>query len=178
MRTLATASVGGPTPHIPDLAAEFRLAMRQLGAQVSIVAAGTGTSLTGMTVTTLSSLSVDPPAVSVAIAKSASIHPVILATRRFGASGLGAAHVSLADRFAGRDGSKGAERFAVGRWTGLDGGAPSLADAVFALDCRVEHVADWPSHSLILARVAAVRVAPGLGLAYRDGTYGTVEPFD
>jgi flavin reductase (DIM6/NTAB) family NADH-FMN oxidoreductase RutF len=139
------------------------------------VASGTGAALTGMTVTSLVSLSVDPPAVSLAIAKTASIHPVLTATGRFGVSGLGQDHRALADRFAGRDGSKGVERFTAGRWTGLDTGAPTLEDATFALDCAVASLVDWPSHTIVLAHVTGVRLRPAAGLAYRDGRYGRIE---
>lgn len=176
MRNDAASSAGAPTFHVPSLGEDFRRAMRLLGSEVAIVASGTGGALTGMTVTSLASLSVDPPAVSLAVARSASIHPVLTATGRFGVSGLGLAHRALADRFAGRDGSKGAERFTAGRWIGLDGGAPTLEDATFALTCTVASLVDWHSHTIVLAHVNGVRLRPAAGLSYRDGHYGRIEP--
>lgn len=161
-------------PEAAALADRFRLAMRQLGAQVSIVAAGTGESLTGIVVTSLSSLSVAPPAVSVAVARTASVHPVLASTGRFGVSGLTPRHRALADRFAGRDGSKGRERFEGADWIGLASGAPVLADAAFALDCAVEAMIDWHTHSIVIGRVLAASAAGGEGLVYRDGAYGRV----
>lgn len=153
------------------LVADFKQAMRLVGAQVCIVAAGRDDNLTGMTLTSLVSLSLSPPAVTLAVAKSASIHPVLAETRRFGVSGLTCAHAPLADRFAGRDGSKGAERFSMGDWTALESGAPLLADAAFALDCVVDSMVDWRTHSIVVGRVLAIDVRGGESLMYREGGY-------
>ncbi len=173
MRTISSQSGGLATqrPEAGPLEEAFRLAMRQLTSQVSIIAAGSGPDLTGMTVTSVASLSLEPPAISLAVAKSASIHPVLMRSRRFGLSGLAAGHRLLADRFAGRDGSKGAARFTAGAWTGLDGGAPLLEDAVYRLVCEIAETVDWHSHTVVLARVVAAEAEPGKALAYRDGGY-------
>lgn len=150
----------------------FRLAMRQLASQVCIIGSGRGERLTGMTVTSVTSLCVEPPAVSLAVARTASIHPVLAETGRFGLSGLTADHVPLANRFAGRDGSKGTERFSAGRWDGLDTGFPVLDDANFALSCVVDEMIDWHSHSIVVARVVSVRSRVAAGLVYREGGFG------
>ena len=45
--------------------ADFRAAMRQLTGGVSVITVGRGKDITGMTVTSVSSLSVDPPSLIV-----------------------------------------------------------------------------------------------------------------
>ncbi|GGK19491.1 flavin reductase family protein [Salinarimonas ramus] len=165
------------SPHDdPASAHDFKRAMRLHGSQVVIVTAGTGEALTGMTCTSLSSLSVSPPAVTLCVATSASIHPVMAQTRRFGISGLAPHHAWLADRFAGRDGSKGAERFTQGAWEALSSGAPVLKDATFALDCVVDSMIPWRTHAIVVGRVLAIAVAGGESLLHRDGAYAGAVP--
>ena len=71
---------------------------------------------------------------------------------------LGAAHGELAERFAGRGGFKGAERFADGDWVSLVTGAPVLADALAAIDCRVEDIVERHTHAIVIGAVQAVRI--------------------
>ncbi|MFX8016041.1 flavin reductase family protein, partial [Acinetobacter baumannii] len=57
--------------------ADFRGAMRHLTGGVSIITAGRGKDITGMTVTSVTSLSVDPPTLLVSINRDASSFPLI-----------------------------------------------------------------------------------------------------
>ncbi|MDU6670159.1 MAG: flavin reductase, partial [Bradyrhizobium sp.] len=50
-------------PDATALQPDFRSAMRQLVGGVSVITVGRGDEITGMTVSSLSSLSVDPPSV-------------------------------------------------------------------------------------------------------------------
>jgi flavin reductase len=54
-------------------------------------------------------------------------------------------------------------------------GAPVLANAVVALDCRVIEVKAVASHYVIFGAVAAIKVgAPGPALVYHDRAYKRV----
>ena len=64
---------------------------------------------------------------------------------------------TLADRFAGRSGVKGAARFEGADWMTLVTGAPLLGDALAAIDCEVEEVLERHTHAIVIGRVAAVR---------------------
>ena len=68
---------------------------------------------------------------------------------------------SLADRFAGRSGVKGAARFAGSDWMTLVTGAPLLRDALACIDCEVEEVLERHTHAIVIGRVAAVRRGDG-----------------
>src|SRR5215813_13759636 len=92
--------------------AEFRGAMRHLTGGVSIITAGRGRDITGMTVTSVNSLSVEPPTLLVSINRDASSFPLIKRHGAFGVNILNADQLDIADRFAGKGGLKGAERFA------------------------------------------------------------------
>jgi flavin reductase (DIM6/NTAB) family NADH-FMN oxidoreductase RutF len=97
-------------------------------------------------------------------------------TRAFSVNLLGARHRELADRFASRVGERGAARFAVGRWTTLATGSPLLADALTAIDCRVEEILERHTHAIVIGAVAAVqRGETGPALAHWRIRYETLE---
>ena len=57
--------------------ADFRSAMRHLTGGVSVITVGRGSEVSGMTVTSVSSLSVDPPSLIVGINRSSSSWPLL-----------------------------------------------------------------------------------------------------
>jgi flavin reductase (DIM6/NTAB) family NADH-FMN oxidoreductase RutF len=136
----------------------FRSAMRDLAAGVSIITVGEGEERTGMTATSLTSLSVDPPSILVCVNRSSSTWPALESHRHFGVNVLRASHQPIAERFAGKGGAKGSSRYADAEWTTLVTGAPILADALAALDCDVEETLERYSHMIVVGRVRAVRL--------------------
>ena len=91
---------------------DFRNAMRQLTGGVSVITAGRGRDISGMTVTSVSSLSVDPPALIVSINREASSWPLVKRYGFFGVNILTSDQIDIAERFTGKGGLKGADRFA------------------------------------------------------------------
>src|SRR5437016_8558790 len=87
--------------------ADFRIAMRQLTGGVSVITAGRGQDITGMTVTSVASLSADPPSLIVSINRSASSWPLITRDGFFGVNILSADQLDIAERFTGKNGLKG-----------------------------------------------------------------------
>jgi flavin reductase (DIM6/NTAB) family NADH-FMN oxidoreductase RutF len=150
----------------------FRSAMRSLAGGVSVVTVGRGNDLSGMTVTSVSSLSVEPPALIVSINRRSSSWPLLQKHGVFGINILSADHVDVAERFSGIGGLKGAGRFAGAEWISLVSGVPLLADALAAFDCEVEHVVERHSHAIVIGRVLDLRVSPGKpALTYWQGQY-------
>src|SRR6476661_7362851 len=82
----------------------FREAMREVAAGVSIITAGRDAEWAGLTATSVTSLSLDPPTVLVCINRSASIVPFLERYWRFAINFLSAEQLPLAQRFAGGDG--------------------------------------------------------------------------
>lgn len=82
-------------------AAKFRQAMRNLASGVAIVATGVGATRRGLTVSSVTSLCMDPPCLLVGI-KTSETHDAILANGRFGISLLGSEQQDLALHFAGQ----------------------------------------------------------------------------
>ena len=158
-----------------DLTASFRLAMRQLASGVCLVTHGRGAARVGMTATSVSSLSAEPPTLIVCVNKSASLYAQLRRGDAFGVSVLGAQHAEFADRFASRTGLKGAERFAEGDWLETPAGVPVLADALATFECEVEEVIERHSHAILVGRVAEAAPQPSDGaLLYWRGGYDRI----
>jgi len=156
--------------------AAFRSAMRHLAAGVSIVTVGRGKDITGMTVTSLSSLSVDPPTLIVSINRASSSWPLLLRERFFGVNILTSDQIDIAEKFNGKGGLKGAERFAGAQWMTRASGTPLLADALAAIDCEVEDIMERHTHGIVIGRVLDMQLSPrSAALAYWQGQYVAID---
>jgi flavin reductase (DIM6/NTAB) family NADH-FMN oxidoreductase RutF len=176
MSTNANSRLAADIPQVAVSA--FRDAMRQLPGGVSVITAGIGEDRSGMTVISVSSLTIDPPSIVMCVNRQSSTWPLLQRYRAFGVNILGAGQQAVADRLTGRGGLKGPARFADAGWITLVTGVWLLSDALAVLDCEVEEMIDRHSHSLVIGRPRAVRVAEGAaGLVYWRGRYsGTSDP--
>ena len=155
---------------------DFRSAMRRLAGGVSVITAGRGKDISGMTVTSVSSLSVDPPALIVSINREASSWPLVKRYGFFGVNILTSDQIDIAERFTGKGGLKGAARFAGADWTTRTSGVPLLVGALAAIDCEVEDVVERHSHAIVIGRVLDVAVsARTAALAYWQGRYVAID---
>jgi flavin reductase (DIM6/NTAB) family NADH-FMN oxidoreductase RutF len=139
--------------------ANFRLAMREFASGVTIIACGERDSRAGCTATAVASLSVSPPSLVVCLSLSAATLQSLRRNGAFSVNVLGAEHTELAERFSGRGGVNGADRFDLGDWAPLVTGAPVLADALAAMDCLVEDIVERHTHAIIIGAVQAVRTS-------------------
>jgi flavin reductase (DIM6/NTAB) family NADH-FMN oxidoreductase RutF len=156
--------------------ADFRNAMRRLTGGVSVITAGRGRDISGMTVTSVSSLSLEPPALIVSVNRSASSWPLIRRHGLFGVNILNAGQIDVAERFTGKGGLKGAERFAGADWFTRASGVPLLASALAAIECEVEEAIERHSHVIVIGRVLDIRLSPrSAALAYWQGQYLAVD---
>jgi flavin reductase (DIM6/NTAB) family NADH-FMN oxidoreductase RutF len=155
---------------------EFRGAMRHLTGGVSVITAGRGKEISGMTVTSVSSLSVEPASLIVSLNRAASSWPLVKRHGIFGVNILSSDQLEIAERFTGKGGLKGAERFAGAEWTTRASGVPLLVGALAAIDCEVEDVMERHSHAIVIGRVLDVQVSLRTGaLAYWQGRYVAVD---
>jgi flavin reductase (DIM6/NTAB) family NADH-FMN oxidoreductase RutF len=155
---------------------DFRSAMRQLTGGVSVITAGRGRDISGMTVTSVSSFSVDPPALIVSINRESSSWPLVKRYGFFGVNILTSDQLDIAERFTGKGGLKGADRFAGALWMMRASGVPLLVGALAAIDCEVEDVFERHSHAIVIGRVLDVAVsARSAALAYWQGRYVAID---
>jgi flavin reductase (DIM6/NTAB) family NADH-FMN oxidoreductase RutF len=154
----------------------FRGAMRHLAGGVSVITAGRGEDIAGMTVTSVSSLSVDPPTLIVSVNRDASSWPVLKRHGFFGINILAADQLEIAERFSGKGGLKGAERFAGAQWISRRSGVPLLVGALAAIDCAVEETIERHSHAIVIGRVLDIQASGHTAaLAYWQGRYVAVD---
>jgi flavin reductase (DIM6/NTAB) family NADH-FMN oxidoreductase RutF len=155
---------------------DFRGAMRHLVGAVSVITAGRGSDITGMTVTSVSSLSIDPPTLIVSINRESSTWLVLKRYGVFGVNVLTSDQIDIAERFAGKNGLKGRERFAGGEWVARGPSAPLLVGASVAIDCEVEDVIERHSHAIVIGRVRDLTQSNNeSALAYWHGRYVAID---
>lgn len=167
----APRHVGRAAP-APAEAPNFRAALRHLAGGVSVITTGQGEDRTGLTVTSLASLSAEPPTVMFGLNLGSSSFPVLARHGSFGVNFLNATQKQIADRFAGRNGEKGEARYAGASWTQGVTGSPLLEGALAALDCEVEELIERHSHAIVIGRVREVRLGgDDAALLYWRGDY-------
>jgi flavin reductase (DIM6/NTAB) family NADH-FMN oxidoreductase RutF len=155
---------------------DFRGAMRHLAGGVSVITVGRGKEIAGMTVTSVLSLSVDPPTLIVSINRGSSSWPLLKRHGFFGVNILTADQIDIAERFTGKSGLKGAARFAGAQWIARVAGAPLLDGALAAIDCEVEDIVERHSHALVIGRVLDIQASTRTAaLAYWQGQYVAID---
>ncbi|GAB3474118.1 flavin reductase family protein [Nocardiopsis coralliicola] len=164
-------------PHSPAAppavdADTFRSALAAHAAGVVAVTAADDGGPVGLTATSFTSLSLDPPLVAFAIAATSTTWPRLRRADRFAVNLLTEDQHELAARFARR----GGDRFAPPtEWEPGAGGAPLLAGAAVHLECVPERIVEAGDHWLVLGRVCAARTAgPHRPLLYHQRAFGAL----
>jgi len=152
---------------------QFRDLMAGVCAPVTIVTTMTKEVPYGATVSSLASLSLNPPLVSVAFGRSSALLRQIQAVGRFGVNVLGHAQDELAVTFA----RQGVDRFAAAPWFS-DHALPRLADTPGWMVCDLDRSIEAGDHWLLFGLVTAAssrQDQPPLVYAHR--TFGTHSRF-
>lgn len=147
---------------------DFKAAMRQTVNGVCIVSTDGPRGRAGLTVSSMVSVSAEPPMLLVCINRSAAAHDVIRDNVRFAVNVLGTRQQAVADRFAGR----GARPYDFGqdRWIGAD--APVLEAAAAWFRCELDLLVPAGSHSIMVGRIVEAAAGSDTPLLYSDRTYG------
>ncbi len=143
-----------------EISAEsFREAMSRFGAAVNVVTSDGPEGRLGFTATAVCSLSAQPPSLLVCMNRSSSQNKPLQANGVICVNTLTGRQSQLAAIFAGAGKLDMAARFGNASWTVLKTGAPALADALIAFDCRIAQSIETATHTLLIAEVVAL----GLG---------------
>ncbi|WP_237684411.1 flavin reductase family protein [Pseudaminobacter soli (ex Zhang et al. 2022)] len=126
---------------------DFREAMQRFAGPVTAITTIENGVPSGLMATAVCSLSADPPSLIACINKAATAHDTILRQGFFGVSVLPDTLRAFADHF---DRAKGADRFQGALWIMQTTRASLLAGASVAFDCRIAHVPDGYSHSILI----------------------------
>jgi flavin reductase (DIM6/NTAB) family NADH-FMN oxidoreductase RutF len=150
---------------------QLRYAMRAWSSGVTIVTAAYAGEQHGMTVSSFTSVSLEPPLIIVSLHTESRTHRLVYAAGTFAVNILSSNQRELSDRFAGRA-SEDEDRFADLETEVLVTGAPVLKEALARLDCRVVQVISAGMNTIFLAEVMAARGEDtGLPLVYHNRKY-------
>jgi 3-hydroxy-9,10-secoandrosta-1,3,5(10)-triene-9,17-dione monooxygenase reductase component len=147
-------------------AEEFRDVMARFPTGVTVVATVNQEGQPrGLTVNSLTSVSLDPPLVLVCIDRASSSHDCVVASGTYAVSILAGDQGHLARRFAV---DPSAERFGEVGWPTGD---PVLFGAAGWLGCAIEAVHPGGDHSIVVGRVEAAGVSDADALAFYRGHF-------
>jgi flavin reductase (DIM6/NTAB) family NADH-FMN oxidoreductase RutF len=118
----------------------------------AVCAAVDGTPV-GLAASSFTSVSMDPPLVSVCIQHSSTTWPILRRRPRLGLSVLAEGQEDLCLRLASRTG----DRFAGTDWTEVDEGSVLIERAALWLDCSLHQEIPAGDHDIVLLRVRSIR---------------------
>jgi flavin reductase (DIM6/NTAB) family NADH-FMN oxidoreductase RutF len=152
----------------------FRTVLGQWPSGVCVVTTTGDRGAHGMTASSFSSVSLDPPMVSVCLGNHLPSRMLLQTAGKFAISFLGKDQAHIGRRFAGQH-PEITDRFAGLDWTITANGVPVLSDAVAWLDCTVAHAYPGGDHTIFVGEVtdaATPRVTSPL--LFHSRTWGQV----
>jgi flavin reductase len=152
-------------------AAQFRSAMGRTASGVTVVTTDGAAGRGGVTVSSLCSLSMDPPSVLFCLHKEARVLAALLENGVFAANILAHDQHRIADCFAGLIPEHREDRFAIADWDALHTGAPLLKGALCRFDCKIASVFNFGTHHIIAGEVMALETAEARPLVYSNRAY-------
>jgi flavin reductase (DIM6/NTAB) family NADH-FMN oxidoreductase RutF len=147
--------------------------MRRGPATVAVLTVDTGSDRLGLTVSSLVSLSLEPPLVGASIGRETAMHELLREAGGFAASLLAGGQEWLAQHFA-----RGVPP--IGMWSGIATeqgarGAPLLVGALGWLECRLAAEHEVGDHSFFVGEVESVRLGTAAPpLVHHEGGYRTL----
>lgn len=138
------------------------------GVAVVTATAADGTPV-GVTVSSLTSVSLEPPLILFCLDKRALSLHAFSESRQFRVHVLAGEQAAMAMRFARR----GIAKFAEPRHADADGGPPRLPDTHASMLCETAHEYDAGDHVILVGQVMAVESGDGDDpLVYHRGRFG------
>jgi flavin reductase (DIM6/NTAB) family NADH-FMN oxidoreductase RutF len=150
---------------------QLRQAMRGWTSGVAVVTAAHDGDRHGMTVSSFTSIALDPPVITISMQTDSRTYNLIMQSNAFGVTILAEGQQEVSDRFAGRMPDV-EDRLAGIETETLVTGAPFLKGGLAYLDCRVSQSISVGKNTLFLGEVVAVRGdGTGKGLVYHNQKY-------
>ena len=120
----------------------------------------------GLTANSFTSVSLDPPIISVCVSKSGRVFPILASSDHFAVNILSANQKDLALHFA----STVENRFAETNWE-THGNVPLLPEASAHLECQIQDRVVAGDHEILLGRVHYYEHNPVPPLVYCRGSF-------
>jgi flavin reductase (DIM6/NTAB) family NADH-FMN oxidoreductase RutF len=154
---------------------DFKGALGSWTAGVTVVTTRYENMVYGITASSFSSLSLDPPLVLVCMANSNKLVNMVEASQKFAVSILAEGQEEISTYFSksGRDPEPSFERFGTIEW---HTGSPIIEGALAHLDCELEELVPGGDHTIAIGRVIGAAYEPNrLPLMYFRRAYRTVK---
>jgi flavin reductase (DIM6/NTAB) family NADH-FMN oxidoreductase RutF len=145
--------------NIPVSSDDFKAALGSWAAGVTVVTTRLGDLVYGITVSSFSSLSLDPTLILVCLADSNRLPRMIEETRHFAVSILAEGQDAISNWFAvsGREPVPHFEDFGT---IEMHTGSPIIDGAIAHIDCELEQVYPGGDHTIIIGRVVGAAADP------------------
>jgi flavin reductase (DIM6/NTAB) family NADH-FMN oxidoreductase RutF len=154
----------------PPIGTSFRAAMRRIASTVTIITASDGDRRHGMTMTAVSSLSMDPPSMVICVNQSTLLHDILMSARHFCVNVLTHDQAEVSKAFSGA--SSPEERFCVGEWLTHACGTRYLASAQANIVCRKNAAIPFGTHTIFIGSADDVMLGDDARpLLYRNAAY-------
>jgi flavin reductase (DIM6/NTAB) family NADH-FMN oxidoreductase RutF len=166
------------SPRPPAHPDDFRGALGSWAAGVTVVTTRHDEGIYGITVSSFSSLSVDPLLILVCVMNSNHLARLVPESERFAVSILAEHQAGVSTYFAGAGRSPG-DDFGDIEFVEWHTGAPIISGALAHLDCELEAAIPGGDHTILVGRVVGAASNPDAKplLYYRRG-YRTVSGLD
>jgi flavin reductase (DIM6/NTAB) family NADH-FMN oxidoreductase RutF len=156
-----------------SLADAFRTSMRRLAGGTCAISIRHGAEIDGLTATSVTSLSMEPPSLLVSIRSTSRIMDMLRRERRFTVHILGEGQEHEANAFAGRLGPGLRANHVAWEPRGED--SQRLSGATCHVDCKVAKFVPVFSHIVVVGVVEAVDIGDSdRPLVYFDGAFHTL----
>ncbi len=154
---------------------DLREVMRRWVTGVTIVTVEQDGQLHGATVSSFTSISVDPPIITVTLARDSRTHQMLKGTREFGITVLGLDQQELSERFSGQV-PDGLDRFEGVGFHYCHPHIPILNGGLAGLACTVIHQYEMANSTLFAAEVLAAELGEEQSpLVYVNRSYRRLE---
>jgi flavin reductase (DIM6/NTAB) family NADH-FMN oxidoreductase RutF len=153
------------------LADRFRDTMRRTASGVAVLTTDGAAGRAGVTVSTLCSLSMEPPSVIACVHRDNRTLDIILRNGFFAANVLAGDQEHVAKAFAGLIPELRDDRFASGAWLTAATGAPLLQGSLASFDCRTASTHDFGTHRILIGEVVDLVSSDGDPLLFADRSF-------
>jgi 3-hydroxy-9,10-secoandrosta-1,3,5(10)-triene-9,17-dione monooxygenase reductase component len=152
--------------------AKFREVLGHFATGITIVTAMEDGAPVGFTCQSFTSLSLQPPMVALAPAKSSTSWPRIARAGAFCVNILAAHQEDVCRSFA----VSGGDKFAGIDWHPGAYGSPVIEGSLAVIECELGIIHDAGDHELVTGRVQAMHLGEGTPLLYYRGKYASLTP--
>ena len=155
-------------PNLPDIQSQLKNAMQQWVSGVTVIAARSGDEVRGMTASSFTSVSLEPPLILFCVNTEAHMSGILEDAPAFSVNILAEGHQDTSAHFSGRP---------IDDYDPLDGGEiPAVTEALVTLYCTPHAIYEGGTHKIVVALVNQVKIgSDAKPLVYWNRGYRSIE---